>query len=265
MSDNAELVEVVETVESEVEVVEAPEVKPEAVEKEEPADELAEARRLANRAVKRQFKAEAEADYLREQMSREQAKQQVQPQQQAEQPTEPDPGNYAGGEYDPAYIKAIAKHEARIELKEQLHQHNQQLQQERAQAAQRQTVESWQTKVEKATDEMPDFEEVIGSSTVPMPDHVKAAIMQSDLGPRLAYHLAKYPDEAAEINRQHPIDAIKRIARLEDKLAAIPKVSKAPDPIKPLGSGRVVENGLSDNISVDEWLKRRNKEIQQNR
>ena len=260
MSDNAESVEVVETVEP-VEEVAAPEaeeieVAPAPKVEEEDAPIPKGVQKRIDRAVRQKYEAEAESKYLREQVARLQEQPKPKPQQQVEPKLE-DFQDYE------TYLKAAAKHEARQELQQQMTQHTQRVEQERAQAAQRQSAESWQQKVSSATAEMPDFADVVGSSNIPMPDHVKAVILQSEQGPKLAYYLASHPAEAEQIASQHPLAAIRSLVRIEDKIAAIPKVSKAPDPIKPLGSGRVAESGLSDSISADEWLRRRNKQLQQ--
>jgi hypothetical protein len=77
-------------------------------------------------------------------------------------------------------------------------------------------------------------------------------------------------DEAEEIGRLGDIAAGKRLARIEATLAATPKtpatqVSKAPAPIESIrGQGRPA-TGLSDEISADEWRRRRTAEVQARR
>ena len=77
-------------------------------------------------------------------------------------------------------------------------------------------------------------------------------------------------DEAEEIGRLGDIAAGKRLARIEATLAAAPKtpakqISKVPAPIESIrGQGRPA-TGLSDEISADEWRKRRTAEVQARR
>lgn len=239
MSDDTQAVEVVETVEApaveapadpvvnEIEAAPAPKVD------EDDAPIPKGVQKRIDRAIRRQYEAEAETKYLREQMARQE---QPKPIQQPAAETEPKLEDFQDYE---TYLKAAAKHEARQELRQQMQQHTQRVEQERAQAAQRQTAESWHRKVSIATAELPDFADVVGSSSVPMPDHVKAAVMQSEQGPKLAYYLASHPDEAEQIASQHPLAAIRSLMRIEDKLAAAPAAKKATDtpaPITPVGA-----------------------------
>jgi len=73
-------------------------------------------------------------------------------------------------------------------------------------------------------------------------------------------------DEAERISKLSAVQAGKAIAKLEIKLGlevekAKPKVSKAPAPLEPVrGQGRPA-NGLSDELSADEWRARRTAEL----
>ena len=77
-------------------------------------------------------------------------------------------------------------------------------------------------------------------------------------------------DEAEEIGQLGDIAAGKRLARIEATLAGLPKtpakqISKAPAPIESIrGQGRPA-TGLSDEISADEWRRRRTAEVQAKR
>lgn len=263
MSDDTQAVEVVATVEApKVEapaepVVEEIEVAPAPKVDEDDAPIPKGVQKRIDRAIRRQYEAEAEAKYLREQIERHQA----QPRQVTQPETEAEPKLEDFQDYE-TYLKAAAKHEARQELRQQMQQHSQRLEQERAQAAQRHTVESWQQKVAQATAEMPDFADVVGSSNVPMPDHVKAVVMQSDMGPKLAYYLASHPDEAEQIANQHPLAAIRSLVRIEDKLSAAPAVKKATDataPIIPVGAKAKAEKAPED-MSYSEFSEWRRKQ-----
>ena len=212
-----------------------------------------------DRAVRRQYEAEAEAKVLREWKQQQEARPAPQPQES----TEPKLENYQS--YDD-FIAAKAEHIAERKVKETLASYSQQQAMERAQAARRQTVDTWQQKVTQATADLPDFADVVGSSSVPMPEHMQAVIMQSDQGPKLAYYLAEHPDEAEQIASQHPLAAIRALMRIEDKLIA-PKAkptTDAPAPISPVGSTTKSEKDPSS-MNSTEFANWRRKFISQRR
>jgi len=83
------------------------------------------------------------------------------------------------------------------------------------------------------------------------------AVLDSENPAALLHHLGQNPEEAAEYAGLTPAQIGRRIARLEDKLAASAKrqISKAPAPLKP-GSGGAPSGGPSDNDSVDAWVRK---------
>lgn len=270
MDDNAEQVgaveeEIVDPVEQDVKPEEtsvgeqkdapAEEPKPEKTFTQSDMDRLIEKRLGRERA-----KFERETEQLR-QIALQRGEQK--PEQQTNHPAaEQEPKLEDFQDYE-SYLKAAAKHEARQELQQQLTQHNQRLEQENAQAAQRKSAESWNQKVSSATAEMPDFEDVISSSTVPMPPHVEAMVKQSEHGPKLAYYLATHPEEAMQIASQHPLDAIRSLVRIEDKVSVAPVVKKATDaaaPITPVGAKAKSEKAPED-MTFDEFTRYRKKII----
>lgn len=98
--------------------------------------------------------------------------------------------------------------------------------------------------------ELPDYTEVLERSQIELPKHAMQYVMESEIGPKLAYHLAKHPQEADRIAQLSPIRAIAELGKLEVRLekpaskqeakADPPAVSKAPSPIKPLGGDGAV-------------------------
>ena len=84
----------------------------------------------------------------------------------------------------------------------------------------------------------------------------------SDAGAKLIDHLGHDLDEAARISAMSPVQMARELTRLEFKLAQITvkPVSKAPAPINPIGAGGSTDSGLRDDLPIDEWMRRRNKE-----
>lgn len=131
-----------------------------------------------------------------------------------------------------------------------------------------QVEQTWNSRVSQVRVEMPDFDEVIESSGVSISQPMAEAIMESDVGPKVAYYLARNPDLAEEIAEMSPAQIHRAIGRIEAKLETEPLVKKqssAPKPASPVGSRASNDNGLSDKLSVDDWLRARNAQLKAKR
>ena len=157
------------------------------------------------------------------------------------------------------YVTAKAEYIA----SQTLSKHEQRQQQERAQAAQQQTVEAWNKRVAAA--DIPDFHDVVASSDVPMSQVMQQAIMESEIGPKLAYHLATNPEEAEKIARMTPIGAVRALTLIEEGFKKPVAVSKATPPITPVGSKATSIKSLLDVKDFDEFTKRREAQIAKRR
>ena len=74
---------------------------------------------------------------------------------------------------------------------------------------------------------MPDFDEVVFEMGFPKSEVMTNAILDSEVGPQVAYYLANNPDEAEKIAELPPISALRAIGRLEAKFEAPPKKKAA--------------------------------------
>lgn len=85
-------------------------------------------------------------------------------------------------------------------------------------------------------------------------------VATSDAGHKLIAHLGAQEnlDDAARILAMPPTQMARELTKLEIKLAqpVAKPVSKAPAPITPLGSGKATGEGLSDDLPIDEWMRR---------
>lgn len=103
-----------------------------------------------------------------------------------------------------------------------------------------------------------DFDTVIEkfvSSGGKFSDVVRELVTESDVGPQLAYHLAKNPTIATKLNSLAPLQAAKEIARLEDTLSRPQsKTTKAPAPLRALNGGSAAPSG--EDAQVDAMLKK---------
>ena len=133
--------------------------------------------------------------------------------------------------------------------------------------AKRETViKTWQQKLEETKAELPDYEEMVASSTVTVNDTVRDAILESDLGPRILYELASDDDLAEKLSTLTTAGALKLIGKLEAKFEkteepvkaekkTVAAKSKAPEPIRPIRSNAgVADVGMDGNdMSYQQW------------
>lgn len=186
-------------------------------------DRIDEVTRLRRDAERKADETARERDYWREQALRNQ-----QQAQQPEQPKDgaPDPNQYEFGESDLGYIRDLARYEARTEFQKQAEE-------QAAQAKARSEADSWNAKLAKGAETRPDFIEVVRGNWN-CTEAMGRALLSSDVGAEVAYHLGKHPDEARRIAGLDPVSQVREIGRLEAKLsqpAPAPKtVTDAPAP-----------------------------------
>ncbi len=174
------------------------------------------------------------------------------------------PANELGPEPQPEqfsdmfeYAKALAEYTADKKLMER----EQQEAQRKAAAEQELKFKAWSERISKAKAELPDFDEMVQSSEVSVSDPVRDAIMESDVGPKILYHLAENPEFASKLNGMSVISALREIGKLEARLekpasgteraptgTTVVGKSRAPAPITPIRGGATgKETGVDSN------------------
>ena len=137
------------------------------------------------------------------------------------------------------YAEALAEYSAEAALANR----DKQDAEKRAAVEQAKLIKSWETRLKATKAEIPDFAEMVESSTVTVSDPIRDAILESDIGPRILYHLAENEDFALKLNEMPLITAIREIGKLEARLEkpaesaqSVQSVtrSKAPAPISPI-------------------------------
>ena len=165
--------------------------------------------------------------------------QQKQPQKVVDVDQEPQPSQFADAF---EYAKALAEYSTEKALAER----DRQQAMAREQEAQQKIIQSWAQKVQEAKAELPDFDDLVASSDVVVNNAVRDAILESDVGPRILYHLAENNDLAKKIASLSPNAALREIGKLEARFEAKPEIkqtapvvkSKAPAPIQPIRGGQ---------------------------
>jgi hypothetical protein len=162
--------------------------------------------------------------------------------------------------YD-AYLGAFAEY--KIETK--LAQERQRL---TAEMEARELRGSFESRAAEARQKHPDFDDVVMSEDLEISPHMRDAIMNSEDGAEVAYWLGKNPEQASRIARLNPYHQMLELGRVSARLAAPPpppapkpQASAAPAPITPVRAKAVAVEGLRDDVSVEEWMRRRAKEL----
>lgn len=158
------------------------------------------------------------------------------------------------------YVRALAKHEAKQLVRAERESARKA---EQAQA----TQTAWQQREAEFAKTAPDYVEVVGTSEVTLPQHVLEAVAESELGPQLAYHLAKNPDVAEKLRGMSERAAMREIGRLEASITSAPapapaappaaRPTNAPPPVKPVaGPGASAAVDVAK-MSMDDYVKHR--------
>ena len=119
-----------------------------------------------------------------------------------------------------------------------------------------QVIKSWNDRLVTVKADLPDYDEMIASaSDITVNDAIRDAMLESEQGPRILYHLAENPELAEKLNTLSTVSALREIGKLEAKFEASetpkdakteaetkPSIarSKAPAPISPLKTSSAV-------------------------
>lgn len=119
----------------------------------------------------------------------------------------------------------------------------------------------WESSESQAREKFDDYDEVM-AGPVRFPESVAVALLDSEHGPEISYYLKTHPDEAKALRGLTPVAAARVVGKLEAKLSAEPpkkEQSNAPPPPKP-ARAQAPSDGLRNDLSDSEWIRRRNKQ-----
>lgn len=124
-------------------------------------------------------------------------------------------------------------------------------------ALEQSTAAFWE-KADEISERYPDFDAVVRDPDLPLNGPILEFVMDSDIGPELAYHLGKHKGEALKLARMSPVKAVLRLVEIQNEIKAKPKarISSAPEPMQPVGnSGRSTASALpSDSDDMETWM-----------
>lgn len=158
--------------------------------------------------------------------------------------------------YDDALIEWSSRRAATAAKVELQREQTEQQQQEGF----RQLQQSWTEKVEKAREDMPDFDDVALSDDLQVSQPMAIAIQSEENGADILYHLGQNPDEAKRIAALPPARQFVEIGKLAASIVKKAEVSKAPPPPRHIGSNARAAQKTPDEESMEEYAARRNAE-----
>jgi hypothetical protein len=172
----------------------------------------------------------------------------------------PAPENFGTTE---EYIDALTDYKLKIretEIKKSLREEQIKTSEEQRKAELERT---WQDRQNKAMEKYDDYYEVVTNRSVPLNDHMANAIMESELGPDVAYYLGTHLNEAQRIASLSSVSAIREIGKIEARLGSTStkKTTQSPSPINPVEGGTNPSGIVNmENLSMKEYIKMRNKQ-----
>jgi hypothetical protein len=193
----------------------------------------------------------------------------------AEKPPAPPPEKPTPDKFDDygAYVEALTDWKTDEKVKATLEARDKQ-QAEKTQTETRQST--WQQRKAEAAKAIPDLDAVLSASEVPLSAAVQTELLDSELGPQIAYHLDKHPELAEKLNGMTDKQVAREIGRLEATIGTVTpaavtddtpepaptpepvtkKTTNAPPPVKPIGQGRSTAVDLTK-LSGDDYVKAR--------
>ena len=126
-------------------------------------------------------------------------------------------------------------------------------------------AEVYKAKAAEVAKQIPDFEQVIHDYDGPFTNVMQQALLESEMGPEVAYYLAKNPEQAEKAAKMGIVELNKFIGRIEERIESqksqkvVRKQTNAPEPITPLGAGKTAKVWSLDdpNLPYEEYKKLR--------
>lgn len=154
--------------------------------------------------------------------------------------------------YD-AYVEALADWKLEQRIAAERHREEE----AKAKAQQQDKLSAWGEKVKAAEGRYDDFEEVAYNPAVRITMAMQEAILESPVGPDLAYWLGSHPQDAARIADLSPISQARELGKIEASLATPetkkPKPSAAPAPIKPVSTAAAPSTKKPESMDYQEY------------
>lgn len=233
---------------------ESPETKPERLLSQEEVNRIVRKERLAaERRAYTRARLEAENERLRDEVAKARGESPTKPKD-----GKPDPKDYQ--DWD-AYNDAYVEWKVERKLEERAKVSREQGEQAQDHAHRSEYAAKVQERLAAGDDKYEDFREVITAPGVRFTEAMVDALLATDIPEVVAYTIASNPAESRRIASLPLAKQVLEITSLADKLSKPSQTTKAPEPIKPNASAGSVAKALEETTDIDEWMKKRNREL----
>jgi hypothetical protein len=140
---------------------------------------------------------------------------------------EPDAKDYQGGEFDPRYIRDLARYEARKAATETSRKSQESASSREAAAAAEETQRQIEEFADKASEVYDDFREVVFDDSNKFSPTLVALTIESEFGAQIAYELASDPKEQRRIANLPAAAQAKWFGKREAELESSSKAKDA--------------------------------------
>jgi hypothetical protein len=96
-------------------------------------------------------------------------------------------------------------------------------------ARQAQIIEEARTRVQRAMDIVPDYQEVVEGANLAVPPYIAGYMQESEMFAELGYHFAKHPSVLEKLSKLSPARALVEVGKIESTLQPF-AASSAKDP-----------------------------------
>lgn len=127
----------------------------------------------------------------------------------------------------------------------------------------KQVIQGYQAKVNEVKKDYADWDSVFANAQeegLTLPENAVEFCLESDVGPRIAYHLAKNPDEYDKFIAMSPARQMAYLGKLEDRVAkptqpVVKKVTQAPAKLTEVkgGAAKTTPTGVDRFASKQAW------------
>ncbi len=172
-------------------------------------------------------------------------------------------------EYQEAMVRWNVKEEVSQSLKKREAKQRERIARDQAQHDQKKVVDEHKARIDVFKKAHADFDAVIDKGkNLPLTRPMQDAVVNSESGPALMYHLCQHPEECDRIAAMHPMMAVKEMGKLEARIEAAStgpassadSLTQAPRPIKPVGGGATASTMPLDQMSYRDYKRIRDKE-----
>ena len=167
-----------------------------------------------------------------------------------------------------AFQAAKIAHENRVAVRVEFNEQRQRETQQKLADKQREISQEFEERAEEFRARIPDFDKAIESFVLSGGKFSQALVEElqsSDVGPALAYQIAKNPQLANSLSQLSPREVAREVGRLEAKVS-LPnpnRTTKAPPPLKSVAGGAAAPADLSSlakSMDASAYIQARNQQ-----